>query len=162
MLNIEGTVKEMQAEGTIVEEVTTMENLSLRIMSLLGKHDGLFKMVISGDPKAAYDKAGVALETFVKLDSMKAHHEEAKVLLESYKAVEETLGKDAIGGKEKTKALMSKYLWDAGYNLAKAGAFGVDTASILGLFTARMAAHTVKEAKWAGTEIKKSFMKRFL
>ena len=34
MLNVEGTVKEMQAEGTIVEEVTPMENLSLLIMSI--------------------------------------------------------------------------------------------------------------------------------
>ena len=45
MLNVEGTVKEMQAEGTIVEEVTPMENLSLRIMSLLGHHKALFKMI---------------------------------------------------------------------------------------------------------------------
>ena len=162
MLNVEGTVKEMQAEGTIVEEVTPMENLSLRIMSLLGHHKALFKMITSSNPNEAYDKAGQALTLFVSFETVKAHHEEAQALLNEYRIMEEEFGKKNVDQADKQKALMSRYLWEAGHFLVKTGAFGVDTASILGLFTARMAAHTVKEAKWAGTEIKKSFIKRFL
>lgn len=162
MLNVETTIKQMQTEGTIVEEVTPMESLSLRIMNLLGHHKALFKMVTAGSPSEAYDKAGQALTLFVSFETVKDHHEEAKALLNEYRIIEEAIGKENVDQVDKQKALMSRYLWEAGHFLVKTGAFGVDTASILGLFTARMAAHTVKEAKWAGIEVKKSFVKRFL
>lgn len=161
MLNVEETIKQMQEEGTIVEEVTPMESLSLRIMSLLSQHQALFKMVTANDPSEAYDKAGQALRLFISFETVKDYHTEAKILLSEYRTIEEVAGKGSVDQLDMHKALMSSCLWEAGHFLAKTGAFGMDTASILSLFAARMAVHTAREAKWAGIEIKKSFIRRF-
>lgn len=160
MLGIKETIAQAQAEGTLNEEVTTMESLSLNIMSLLGKHSALFKMVAESDPEAAYNKAGQALTLFLSFESVKEHHEMAQRLLEEYNRIDQVAeGIDTTAARR--KAEMSLQLKQAANFLKNTGAFGVDTTAIVGLFAARMGAHAVKEGKWAGKEIKKSFMKRF-
>lgn len=161
MLNVKSTVEQMQAEGTIIEEVSPMEALSLRIMTLLSRHKALFKLVMDNNPEQAYEKAGQALTLFISFDSVEQHHAEAAKLLEEYRRIQQEAGEESVNQNDLRKAEMSNYLWSAGNFLVEIGAFSVDTASILGLFAARMAAHTVKESKWAGKEIKKSFIKRF-
>lgn len=160
MLGVKETIVQAQAEGTLNEEVTTMEALSLNIMQLLGKHASLFKMVAESDPEQAYHKAGQALTLFLSFESVKEHHEMAQRLLKAYNNIDQIAeGIDTTAARR--KAEMSLQLKQAANFLKNTGAFGVDTTAIVGLFAARMGAHAVKEGKWAGKEIKKSFMKRF-
>lgn len=161
MLNVKAVVEEAQVEGTLETEVSPMEALSLRVMGVLSQHKALFKMVTTSNPEDAYTKAGEALRMFLTFSTVEAHHNEAKTVLAELRCIEKSFGKDSVDRLDKAKAMMSKNLWEAGRFIVNTGAFGADTASILGLFTARMAAHTVKEGKWAGKEIKKSFIRRF-